>query len=237
MTESGDLAIGLDALADWFSRLFTELDAMNSDFVDLLEQGTNPADDVTDLARIGRAGIERRVQRFLLDHPSADGAGVIFTRSRTATHEGVLEWWKRDDANGVARQSFGVNPTHDRFYDYEQLEWFVTPFRSGRHWITGPYIDYLGIDEYVVTLTTRTVVHGRPIGVTGIDMRMADFERALTPLIHRVPAPAALLSSHYSVLVGNSSRFITGDRIERVPSGFHTTRLDAAGATLYVVHR
>lgn len=234
MTAPDELAAGLDA---WFTQIFAELDAMNLDFVDLLERDSTPADDVAKLARLGRSGMKRRVQRFLHEHPSADGAGLIFTRAQTDPREGVIEWWERDDANSVSRHMIGTNPTHDRFYDYEQHEWFSTPFRSGRPWITGPYIDYLGIDEYVVTLTTRTVAHGRPVGVAGLDIQMQDFERALVPIMRRIPGAAALLSPHYSVLVGNSSRFITGDRIDRAPSGFVSTKLDAAGATLYLLHR
>lgn len=236
MTGTAEFSVGLEGMVGWFAQLYDQLEGMSQDFVDFLERDSAQGTDVSVLARRSRSGIKRRVQSFLDQNTSAAGAGLVFTRAQSGLHEGVIEWWERDGLT-VTRHSIGTNPRNDRFYDYEQLEWFTTPFRSGRPWITGPYLDYLGADEYVVTLSTRVIAHGKPIGVAGVDIEMKDFERALAPFLALIPGPAALLSPHYSVLLGNSSQFVTGDRIDRISSGFVSTAVDAAGATLYLLHR
>lgn len=236
MTIRDGLRAELDAISSWFIAVFRDLDAMNVDFTQVLEQASQPGDDVAKVARLARSGLKSRTERFLSEHPRVDGAGIIFHRSELRHGRGVIEWWTRDEGDAVKRCNFGVEPSGDRFYDYERFEWFTAPLRSGGHSITGPYIDYLGVDEYVVTLTAPNILRGTAIGVAGIDFQMRELERELMPPLRRVPGPAALLSPQLSVLLGNSSRFVTGDRLAVLPEGFISSPLDAGGVTVFVVH-
>jgi GntR family transcriptional repressor for pyruvate dehydrogenase complex len=228
-------ADAVQAVERWFEKAFARLDGMNDDFRTLLEQGSSRSDDVARIARANRDGLKKRARRYLRDHARADGAGLIFTRSSTGKGRGVIEWWERDATHSVNRYSFGVDPTVDRFYDYEKLEWFTASFESGRHWVTGPYIDYLGVDKYVVTFTAQSSVHGRPVGVAAVDMLLDDFERELLPILNGYAGPAALVSSHGSVLVSSTGEFVTGNLVRELPAGYTSTGIDPSGSSLRLI--
>jgi GntR family transcriptional repressor for pyruvate dehydrogenase complex len=219
----------------WFETAFVHLDDMNKDFSDLLEKGSSPGEDVARIARANRDGLKKRVRRYLRDDARADGAGLIFTRSSMGKGRGVIEWWERDATHTVNRYSFGVDPTVDRFYDYEKLEWFTRSFESGRRWVTGPYIDYLGVDKYVVTFTAQSSVHGRPVGVAAVDVLLDDFESQLLPILRGHAGPAALVSAHGSVLVSGTGEFTTGNLIGDLPADYTSTPIDPSGSSLRLI--
>lgn len=225
----------IDAVSRWFTRAFADLATLNVEFCEHLEKVSSPEDDVVALARAGRDGIKKLSKRFVADHPSVDGVGVIFARAADSGGRGVIEWWERDASLGVHRYAFGLNPAGDRFYDYEQLEWFVMTYASGQQWITGPYIDYLGVDEYVVTLTAQSTVHGRAVGIAGLDIKMSALERELLPLLQRFPGRAALITTHGSILASNTGSLIAGDRIVPAELGLGEYPLSASGAAVTVV--
>lgn len=225
----------VDAITGWFSRLFGDLDAMNRDFRAVLEEASQPDDDVARLAKAGRDRAKELVRRFLVEHPRVNGAGLIFSRSARGEGKGVTEWWVRDGDGGLALYEFEVNPLGQRFYDYEKLEWFTVSLSTGRPWLTGPYIDYLGVEEYVVTMTVRSEVHGRAVGVTGLDIRVSDLERELLPLLRLAGRPALLLNPHDSVLASSSSRFSAGDVVHDVPEGFRRVPLPLENPPLTLV--
>lgn len=228
MAADDDLRIAGESLVAWFSRTFDDLRAMNRDLCEMLEAASASDDDVARVARAGRDRCKGRVRDFLRDHPRVNGAGVIFSRSALGDGKGVIEWWVRDGKDGLARYQFEVNPLGQRFYDYEKLEWFMVSFRSGQQWLTGPYIDYLGVEEYVVTLTTRTELHGRPVGVTGLDITVSDLERELLPMLRAARRPALLLNSHGAVLVSTASRYSAGDLVPEGVAGFSAVPLVSA---------
>jgi len=225
----------VDAIAEWFSRLFGDIAAMNRDFSAVLEAASDPGDDVTRLARAGRDRFKERVRTFLAEHPRVNGAGLIFSRAAGGEGRGVTEWWVRDGDGGLARYRFEVNPLGQRFYDYEKLEWFTMSFGTGRPWLAGPYIDYLGVEEYVVTLSERAEAHGRALGVAGLDITVSDLERELLPMLRLAPGPAMLLNTHGAVLVSTTSRWGTGDLVADLPEGFTRVPLGVAEAELSLV--
>lgn len=227
----------VDDLARWFAGTFADIAAMNGDFTALIERETVPGDGVAQLAEAVREPLGERARGFLAEHPSADGAGLVFARPDDAESPSVIEWWERGPDGEVGRCSFGVDPAGARFYEYDRLEWFTRAYHDGSPWIAGPYIDYLGVEQYIVTLTVQALGHGRPVGATGIDIRVRDLERALMPIMRRIPGEAAVLNPHNGVLVGNSSRLLAGDRLPEIPDGFTLTDLGAGGPPLRLLHR
>jgi hypothetical protein len=229
----------LDTLTGWFTESFEAIESMASEFSRLIETDHDPAQPLLQVSALARRGLKERVLEVLRTHPIADGAGALFSRAHLGSVEGVIEWWVRDDDmdDRVSRYSFGVNPSGERFYDYESLEWFTNAFTNRTRTITGPYIDYLGVEEYIVTLTIPLRIHDRVVGVAGLDIRMADLERELVPILRRLPDDAALLNSHESVLVGNSGRFVSGDRVASVPQGYTVSALDMPSPALRLLHR
>lgn len=232
MTSDEDAAAAVDAVAQWIAELHLELEGMNRDIEAILATASDPTADVARLAKAGRDGIKDRVRVLLRGRPRVNGAGLIFSRSARGEAKGVTEWWVRDGDAGVSRYQFGVNPGSQRFYDYETLEWFTVSFTTGRPWLTGPYIDYLGVEEYIVTATVRATVHGRAVGVTGLDMTVADLERELLPLLRLARRPSALLNAHGGVVVSSTSRFASGDLVTVPPPGFTRVPVPAMDASL-----
>ncbi|NKX49899.1 hypothetical protein HER39_04780 [Arthrobacter deserti] len=136
--------------------------------------------------------------------------------SATKDAEGVLEWWVKNDRNGIEKLGFDLAPGGNSFYDYQQLPWFSIP-----------YVDYLGSNEYIMTCTVPSYVRGDFIGVTGCDLRVRDLEKVFIPVIRAVPGDAALLNGNENrVILGNSGRFLVGERIKSRPEGFELLPLD-----------
>ena len=99
--------------------------------------------------------------------------------------------------------------------------------RTGRQTIAGPYVDYLGFNEYIVTCTVPSYVHGTFIGVTGCDLRVRDLEKVFIPMIRTVPGDAAILNGNEDrVVLGNSGRFLVGERIKNRPEGYSMVPLE-----------
>lgn len=224
-------------LSGWFAGVFTGIEAMSRDFTALIEGASTPADDVAGLAAASRAALRERARRFLHEHPSADGAGLVFARPVDARSPSVIEWWVRGRGGDVDRYRFGTDPAAAGYYEYDRLEWYVRAYRDGRPCIAGPYIDYLGVDQYVVTVMVQALAHGRPVGAAGIDVRVDELERALMPILHRVPGEAAVLNAHDTVLVGSSSRLLAGERLAGPPDGFRLTPLPGSRDLLRLLHR
>lgn len=176
--------------------------------------------------------------RFLAEHPVVDGCGLIFAHSALGIEGGRLEWWVREDESRFARYSFGVVPGADRYYDYEQHEWFIRAFSEGRSAAVGPFIDYLGVEVYIVTLTVPAVVKGRRVGAVGNDIQLADMERALLPTLLACDHEIAVLSRRGNVLVSNSVDYLPGDRVSTPPAGARFEPLsDVTGGVHVLVGR
>lgn len=233
MTDSATVHEAANALSQWFESFYSDIEAFGEDLSDLVEFSEKKPGT---LMQSSSDGIKARAVRFLDEHALPDGCGAVFSRAATGSSEGMLEWWVRESEHDVARISFGTNPTGDRFYDYEQLEWFETAFGAKQRAIAGPYIDYLGIEEYIVTCMTPLIVQGDVLGVVGCDIRMGDLERSLMPLLRRIPGDAAILNPHGNVLVGNSGRFVSGDRVLEAPEGFRISPLNVTSMNLSLLH-
>lgn len=203
-------------LSAWFDERFAHLAALGDELIAHL--GFDEKGDL-DLSGTARRGMKAAAARFLAEHDVVDGCGLIFAHSALGTEAGRLEWWVREDESRFARYSFGVVPGTDRYYDYEQHEWFIRAYSEGRSAAVGPFIDYLGVEVYIVTLTVPAEVGDRRVGAVGTDIQIDDLERALLPTLLRCDAELALLSRHGSVLISNSADYLPGDHLPSPPAG------------------
>lgn len=217
-------ATAIDSIAGWFNALYRDLAAMSGEVGGLLEAALGKR---TRISKRDLAGLRGQSARFLESHDRVVGAGVIFSVSAIKDAEGVLEWWFKNDRNGIEKLDFDLAPEGNSFYDYQQLPWFSIAARTGRQTIAGPYVDYLGFNEYIMTCTVPSYVRGDFIGVTGCDLRVRDLEKVFIPVIRAVPGDAALLNGNENrVILGNSGRFLVGERIKSRPEGFELLPLD-----------
>lgn len=209
-----DAAAVVAELREWFGERFAHLTALG----EVLTQGlTTDLQGRLELGHSARRGMKGAAHRFLGEHPVVDGCGLIFAHSALGTEAGLLEWWVREDETRFARYSFGMVPGADRYYDYEQHEWFVRAFSEGRAAAVGPYIDYLGVEVYLITLTVPALVHGERVGAVGNDIQLDDLERALLPVLSKCSREIALVNRYGNVLVSNSARFLPGECITSPP--------------------
>lgn len=189
-----------------------------------------------EVGRKARAALGVDVAEFLGAHSGFDGAGLIFKLDLLEPSTARIEWWITD-GDDISRRDFILDRSSDRFYDYEYLEWFEGGFNAGTRTLAGPYIDHLGVDDYIVTLTVPCHVGDRRVGVAGIDILMNDVESQLIRMLAPLGHGAALLSRHNQVLVGNSGELSTGVRIAVMPPGYSRLPLDVAGVDLSLLYR
>lgn len=219
-------------LSTWFSERFARLEALGAELVGNL----HAEDGRIVLSEAARRRMKSTAGRYLAGNDAIDGCGLIFAHTALGTENGHLEWWVREDDTRFARYSFGVVPGGDRYYDYEQHEWFVRAFNEGTPSLVGPYIDYLGVEAYVLTLTVPADLDGRRIGAVGNDIQLEDLESALLPLMLTSAAELAIIGRRGNVLVSNSSRFVTGAYAPDPLDGFSRLRLGPESAGVELLH-
>ena len=220
-------------LATWVEDWFLSLEAL-SDVLSTRVTADFEGEPPFQVRPQTRTALGRDVAEFLGSHPAADGAGLIFQLSQLESESARLEWWVRD-GDAVARRDFILDPASDRFYDYEYLEWFQGGFDAATRTLAGPYIDHLGIDDYVATFTVPFFANGRKVGVAGADLLMNDVESEILRILAPLPG-CALLSRHNQVLVGNSAQLSTGVRVAIIPPGYSQTPLDVEHVGLSLLH-
>ncbi|UOR02690.1 cache domain-containing protein [Leucobacter allii] len=223
----------IDRIDAWFGRRFTRLEQLGEQLLGVLRFDAAARIELTESAR---RRLKSVAVRYLAEDPVLDGCGLIFAHSALGTENGHLEWWVREDETRFARYSFGVVPGGDRYYDYDHHEWFTRAFDEGTAALVGPYIDYLGVEAYVVTLTVPAELDGRRIGAVGNDIQVQDLERDLLPVLLRAPAEAAVLGAHGHVLVGTSSRFLAGDHVPAETPGYRSAPVGPASAGLRILY-
>ena len=98
----------------------------------------------------------------------------------------------------------------------------ITPLmviRAGEYWangkpaIQGPYLDYAGMDKYILTAMVPLSLDGVLIGTAGCDTEVRELERVVMPILRTIPGDAALVSKFDRVILGNSGRFHVGNRV------------------------
>ncbi len=234
MTDSSVRGV-VQKLSAWADGLFADLEELERTLSTHLTADF-AGEPPFEVGRTARAGLGAAVSGFLSAHPGFDGAGLIFKLDLLEPSTARLEWWITDD-DGVARRDFILDRSSDRFYDYEYLEWFEGGFNAGSRTLAGPYIDHLGVDDYILTLTVPCHVNDRKVGVAGMDILMNDVEAQLLRMLAPLGHGAALLSRHNQVLVGNSGELSTGVRIAVMPPGYSRAPLDVSGVDLSLLYR
>lgn len=221
----------VDRLSEWFIQHFERLDALADELISTLRFNDAGHLEISDSTR---RRLKSAAVRFLADDETIDGCGLIFAHSALGTENGHLEWWVREDESRFARYSFGVVPGADRYYDYEHHEWFIRSFHEGTPALVGPYIDYLGVEAYVLTLTVPAEIRGSRVGAVGNDIQVSDLEAVLLPVLLEHRSPMAVIGRHGNVIFGNSSRFLPGDFVPDSLPGFRRARIapEQAGVQL-----
>jgi hypothetical protein len=164
----------------------------------------------------------------------ADGAGFIFDPHRIAIPEQLIQWQVRSQEDGFEPYGFVYDTDSTEYYDFMRLPWFETPRRTGEPTMAGPYLDYLGVDDYVLTATVPIVAGGVFVGVSGVDIQVSLLERIMLSRCRGLRVPVALVTPEDRIVCSNSAHYLPGDRLPQEPEAGHRMVLPTRVPTLAV---
>lgn len=212
-----------NALTSWISGVSTETQELSRNVAALLERNLAGQSKITKAALVG---LDEVSWKFLTKNTFAVGAGAFLASESVEGGARALEWWTRKDSGGIGKLDFDLTPGSNRYYDYEKLPFFSTSASTGEQTLWGPYVDYLGFEEYIMTFAAPLVVHGTFTGVAACDIRVKDLEALIMPDLRGIPGDAALVNASNRVILGNSGRYLVGERIKSGSPGQHQLPLD-----------
>ncbi len=216
-----------EAIGHWFSAVYDDLYSLAKASDRAIRDNRGRRDALTDkdLRAIRPAAVG-----FLDRHHVPEAAGIVLPTGTVDAERGSVEWWRRTGENDAQRVVFNLTPSAAGFYDFQSLEWFTDVVTTGEPTIHGPYLDYAGMDQYILTLMVPFALDGEPVGTAGCDIEVRSLETTMIPILRHIPADAALVSKRDRVIVGNSGRYLVGNRVGDLPKG--ALRIDIPGTSL-----
>jgi hypothetical protein len=199
--QTAELSASVEAIETHFHGILGELETMRALLVDLFDRGA------VDSA-VARARIEPHVRSFL-DAADIVGAGYVAARGALSDEPLYLAWWQGDDQHLLAGSDA---PATGDPLDYTRHPWFRTPERTGQSYVTGPYVDFVCTDEYVVTSTTPVISRGTMVGVVGADTLVETLEGLLLPTLR--DAGATLVNDQRRTVVSSDPHLATGTLLD-----------------------
>ncbi|WP_051388595.1 cache domain-containing protein [Arthrobacter sp. 35W] len=140
------------------------------------------------------------------------GAGFIANAGLMEPERSYIAWWQGDD---MERVDALANFSPQSLSRYVKAEWFRIPVETGLPHVTGPYIDFLCTDEYVLTFTHPIVQgDGSVAGIVGLDVTAQTFERLGLPLLRTIGPRAALVNTDGRTIVSAAPDINAGDIVE-----------------------
>lgn len=233
MTVSAAAGVAAASIAARFESVFGELDTLSSRISSTLieTRGSRSRFAEADLKKVKPVTLA-----FLAKHQFVEAAGVILAPGTIDPSRGTIEWWRQSDSGTNRKVAFNLTPETGSFYDMENLSWFYNTVQAGTRAITGPYVDYGGMDQYIMTLTSPLHLGADFVGMAGCDVEVRSIESIIVPMLRRIPADAALLNADQRVILGNSGRFLVGNRVRTTPADGAIIPVDAPGLGLALVY-
>jgi hypothetical protein len=145
--------------------------------------------------------------------PLVTGSGFVAAPGLLADAPLWLEWWQTGDGPDPERLVVDLDSASRGFYDYTGRPWFTVPRDTHGPNVHGPYVDYHGTDQYILTMSTPVLDGEGFLGITGADLYLRRVEKTVLPLL---PAGAILLNSQGRVIISRSARHVTGSLLRRL---------------------
>ncbi|NLG46475.1 cache domain-containing protein [Gordonia sp. (in: high G+C Gram-positive bacteria)] len=153
------------------------------------------------------------VEAMLAADPDIAGAGFVAAEGIVGADRNYMAWWQGPEADRVDAIANLSASTPGRYRD---TDWYRIPLTSGRLTVTGPYVDLLCTDGFLLTYTAP-VEWGRPegpLGVAGVDIAIPSLERLLARKLAAVSATASLVNNDDRIIVTVSPQASPGDFAE-----------------------
>ncbi|MDJ0348128.1 cache domain-containing protein [Cryobacterium sp. PH29-G1] len=221
------------ALTLWFRGVSVEINHLSRNVASLLESSLAGRSTVNKGALVG---LEELAHEFLTRNASAIGAGMFFATDSIDEGGRPREWWTREPDGALKRLDFDSTPGSRRYYDYEKLPFFSAAASTGEQTLWGPYVDYLGFEDYILTVSAPFWVRGRFMGVVGCDIRLRDLEPLIMPTLRLIHDNAALINASNRVILGNSGMYLVGERVRSESAHQHRLALDVPHLGLSLIY-
>ena len=140
----------------------------------------------------------------------AAGAGFLANAGLLGPERSYIAWWQGEEMEHVdALANFSPNSISR----YVKSEWFRIPVETGRAHVTGPYVDFLCTDEYVLTFTHPVFCRpdGPVAGIVGMDVTVQRLERGAVPGLRRIGDRATLVNSDGRAIASAAPEIAAGD--------------------------
>jgi hypothetical protein len=142
--------------------------------------------------------------------PRLAGLGFIAALDVFEDRPRCLTWMQQAEDGSMSMLRPDLDPDSLGFYDFTAATWFLNPLVTHERSIVGPYVDFAGTDEYVITLTVPVERDGNVLGVAGADLRLGDLAEAVMPSLCSTGGEAALVNAAGRVIVSSSPRWQVG---------------------------
>ncbi|MCU6481986.1 cache domain-containing protein [Arthrobacter sp. A2-55] len=142
------------------------------------------------------------------------GAGFVAVTGLLGHGRSYIAWWQGED---LERVDALANFSPSSISRYVKTEWFKVPVETGRPHVTGPYIDLLCTDEYVLTFTNPVFSSGTIAGVVGMDVTAQTLERAGLASLRSLGPGAVLVNAGGRAIVSASPTVDAGDLVQAAP--------------------
>lgn len=189
------------AIEGYFGRVVAELDVLREALVDVLAQSEVRTAALLDAAYPPTRELLGRLPLF--------GGGFVAAPGFLVDQHLYLAWWQGEDQQLLAQAT--ASGSGDPL-DYTRAEWYRMPLESGRAHVTGPFVDYVCSDEYMLTTTAPVVVGGRFVGVVGADTLLDTFESMMLDTVR--DAGATVLNQANRVVLSADPRVPPGRLVQ-----------------------
>lgn len=157
--------------------------------------------------------IHSRAQDLLTNHTIVHGAGVILNIERAVIPRQCILWQIRE-GEGFTDYQFDLEGSGTNVYDYRQQPWYATPNITNRPATVGPYLDYAGVDEFIVTLTAPYLDSHGMVALGGADLAVESLQQRLLSETRGTSAEFVLANSEGRILGANTAQFLPGEKID-----------------------
>lgn len=159
------------------------------------------------------SGFEQEA-RAVLDSLAGIASGCGFLATPNLFVDSVLShtWWTVESGS-VAIARLDLDESSDSFYDYTAKDFFRLPASTGQMAVDGPYVDYLGTNEYILTWGVPVVLSGAFVGTVGVDVTLQDLQRQLLAMSSARPQPQALVNSRGRVIFSTTAKPSPGSMV------------------------
>lgn len=201
------------------------------DTLDALARDAAPALAVGDTFDAVRSRISlAALQRIETVPAFVKGMGVLAEYGVVPHHPHWIQWWQRTEAGPVADNHHVLDPAREDFYDYQARDFMDRPRRAHVPCAYGPYVDYGGVDDYIVSVSVPILQDGAFYGVVCVDILVEDLESWLSPLLAAVEE-CYLLNAERRVIVSNSVAHGVGE-VMTSTDGFEVVQFPTFGWVL-----